>query len=187
VPTLAELAARDGITARPDNAQLAAWLDEFSGHPALIEARAQAAAEGELDEPGAQLLRDWAQAVPVAERPHALLAKFELARQGGDPVPHLEFLDARAQYTPAFAAALSTRYAQAGDHARALLKAERAAGIAPFDADQRELAARAALLAQDYTAAERHLLALTLIEPDRPQHAARLQRLREIVAGQQSK
>ena len=132
-----------------------------------------------------ELLERWAEAVPVAERPHRELVKHFLAQD--DPaeqaraIPHLEFLDARAQYTPAFAAALATRYAESSDITRALIKADRAVSIAPFDADQRELAARVALVAQDFETAERHLDALTRIEPGRPEHAARLARIRAIM------
>lgn len=135
-----------------------------------------------------EFLAAWAEAVPVAERPHRALVRHFLAQE--DPaeqaraIPHLEFLDARAQYTPAFAAALATRYAEAGDAARAQVKADRAVSIAPFDADQRELAARIALVARDFETAERHLDALTLLEPDRPEHGVRLARLREIRQGQ---
>jgi tetratricopeptide (TPR) repeat protein len=131
------------------------------------------------------LLEEWAEMVPVAERPHRELIKHYLASD--DPaeqakaIPHLEFLDARAQYTPAYAAALATRYAEAGDAERALEKAERAVSIAPFDADQRELAARVALVARDMHAAKRHLMALVQIEPDRPEHKRRVTRLLELM------
>ncbi|MEM7622648.1 MAG: hypothetical protein AAF235_05535 [Planctomycetota bacterium] len=134
-----------------------------------------------------ELLAQWAEAVPVAERPHRELVRHFLAQE--DPaeqaraIPHLEFLDARAQYTPAFAAALATRYAESNDIERAMIKADRAVSIAPFDADQRELAARIALVGQDLETAERHLDALTIIEPDRPEHAARLARIQEIMRG----
>ncbi len=149
----------------------------------IVEARD--AAEGTAER--VSLLEAWAEAVPVAERPHRELVKHYLAQE--DPaerakaIPHLEFLDARAQYTPAFAAALATRYAEAGETELALAKADRAVSIAPFDADQRELVARIALVAQDFGTAERHLDALTRIEPDRPEHAARLARIREIMQG----
>ena len=60
----------------------------------------------------------------------------------------------------------------------ALARVDRAATIAPFDAGQREQAARMALLAGDRAAAERHLTALTIIEPDRAVHRRRLEALR---------
>jgi tetratricopeptide (TPR) repeat protein len=93
-------------------------------------------------------------------------------------VPHLEFLDAREINSPAYAAELADLYARLGRQAEAMAKAERAATIAPFDANQREQAARMALLAGDRAAAERHLVALTIIEPDRAIHRRRLEALR---------
>ena len=134
------------------------------------------------------MIEAWAQAVPVAERPHRLLARYYLDRGDAESqdlaLPHLEFLDARAQYTPAYAAALAKRYAEIGEKEKAVLKAERAVSIAPYDADQRELAARVALVAGNYKDAERHLDALTKIEPDIKQHATRLARVRELLAKQ---
>ena len=57
--------------------------------------------------------------------------------------------------------------------------------IAPYDADQRELAARIALVAGNYADAERHLDALTQIEPEIAQHVTRLARVRELMAKNQ--
>ena len=95
---------------------------------------------------------------------------------------HLEFLDARAQYTPAYAAALAKRYAENGAKEKAIAKAERAVSIAPYDADQRELAARVNLVAGRLADTERHLDALTKLEPEIKQHATRLERVRELMA-----
>ncbi len=131
------------------------------------------------------LLEEWAEAVPVAEEPHRLLSKYYLEQD--DPElqtkanHHLEFLDARAQYTPAYAASLAKRYAESGEKELAFDKAERAVSIAPYDADQRELAARVALVAGKFVDAERHLDALVRLEPDRPQHKERLERIRELI------
>ncbi|MEO1583837.1 MAG: hypothetical protein AAFR96_04595 [Planctomycetota bacterium] len=166
--------------------QVEAWGLSDAEREAGLRAAVDAAETG--SDARAEALLAWAAAVPIAETPHRELVKHFLAQD--DPaersraVEHLEFLDARAQYTPAFAAALATRYAEAGDTDRALVKADRASSIAPFDADQRELAARIALVARDPESAERHLDALTRIEPDRPEHAARLERFRELRQGQ---
>jgi Flp pilus assembly protein TadD len=131
------------------------------------------------------LLREWAEAVPVAEEPHRLLSRYYLGQEDAEQQAmaneHLEFLDARAQYTPAYAASLAKRYAESGEKELAFLKAERAVSIAPYDADQRELAARVALVAGKYVDAERHLDALVKLEPDRPQHVERLERVRELI------
>jgi len=49
--------------------------------------------------------------------------------------------------------------------------------IDPYDATLRELAAATAIESGRLEDARFHLRALTLIEPDRPQHALRLERL----------
>ncbi|HCT45714.1 MAG TPA: hypothetical protein DF699_10920, partial [Phycisphaerales bacterium] len=54
----------------------------------------------------------------------------------------------------------------------------RAVAIAPFDADQRERAARVALIVEDYEQARHQLEALTIIEPDREIHQRRLDALK---------
>lgn len=142
--------------------------------------------EWEMNEETAGLLHEWARLVPIAEEPHRLLARHYLKQEDAESqakaTEHLEFLDARAQYTPAYAAALGKRYAESGERDLAYIKAERAVSIAPYDADQRELAARVALVAEKYTEAERHLDALTKIEPDRPMHKERLTRVQELIA-----
>lgn len=188
-PTLRELLADlpESDETEPA-AMLGGLLDRYPEHPMLIEAAAQASLSGRgtLTPETVSLLERWAEAVPVAERPHRELARHFLAQD--DPaeqqraIPHLEFLDARAQYTPAYAAALALRYAEAGRQTLALEKAERATRIAPFDADQRELVARVALMAHDLAAAERHLDALVRLEPDRPEHQRRLERVRQLIA-----
>ncbi|MEM9662458.1 MAG: hypothetical protein AAF937_09135 [Planctomycetota bacterium] len=167
--------------------QAGAWglgADDFDRVAGLMKRASDA--EGGTEEK-VELLLEWAEAVPVAERPHRDLVRHFLAQDNpaeqARAIPHLEFLDARAQYTPAFAAALATRYAESNRFELAMVKADRAVSIAPFDADQRELAARIALVTQDFETAERHLDALTRIEPDRPEHAARLARIREIMQG----
>ncbi|MEM9167074.1 MAG: hypothetical protein AAGB48_08610 [Planctomycetota bacterium] len=185
-PNLEHLARLAGITGQPTEDDLLSMLGDHPGHPQVIEALALATGKerGELTQTQVERLLAWAEAVPVAETPHRRLARHFLAlgpESADAALRHLEFLDARAQYTPAYAAALATRYAERGEHTPALVKAERATIIAPFDADQRELAARIALLTRDFEAAERHLDALTLLEPDRPEHTARLERFRELM------
>lgn len=188
--TIAELIEQDKIEGVPSPDDFARWASELSGHAEITEIAAQLA----MDEAGAPnegvvpMLIAWAEAVPVAEQPHRLLARYYLDRgtaEGEDlALVHLEFLDARAQYTPAYAAALAKRYAEIGEKEKAVAKAERAVSIAPYDADQRELAARVTLVAGQLADAERHLDALTKIEPDIKQHATRLERVRELLAKQ---
>lgn len=184
-PTPATLSARDGLDGRATADDLRRWNGEFPGVPAIIEALAAATiADGApLSEADVALLNSWAAAVPVAEKPHRLLARHEQSSADGGrdrAISHLEFLDARAQYTPAYAAALATRYAESGRNDLALAKAERASGIAPYDATLRELAARVAIVSGAWETAERHLEALVILEPERPEHRGRLARLREL-------
>lgn len=163
-----------------------AWLNRHPANPDALEAFIGLALEesgGVATEELAPVLERYAQARPVDPMPHRVLARHYLSSD--DPsraIPHLEYLDAREQRTAAFAAALAQRYEEQQDYERASTKAERATTIAPFDAELRELAARVALLRADYAAAERHIDALTRLEPERDIHRQRLDRIRQIRA-----
>lgn len=157
-------------------------LEAHADHPQLIELRARAELEatGGRPTPGlAPLLTQWAQAVPVADEPRRLLVL--LAReQGIDPdddttIGYLEHLDARAQYTGAYAAELARLYLRRDEPRRAYEKAQRAVGVEPFDAPLRELAAMVAWRAGELHTARSHVHALTIIEPDREIHRQRLE------------
>lgn len=192
VPGMAELIVREtpegfggGATSAPTLDQLRSWLDEFPGHPVLLRelaTRAIDAGGGEATLESVPALLAYSAACTVDDMPHRALARLFLRTPGREheAIPHLEFLDAREQASPVYAVALAREYAALEDWERARAKAERATQIAPFDADQRELAARIALMRRDFEAAERHINALTIIEPDRQQHKARLERVREM-------
>lgn len=194
-PGLDELIVRDapegfeaGRASRPSDDQLRSWLEEFPGHAVLlreIAARAIDSGGGEATLESVPALLAYAAACPVDDMPHRALARLFLRTAGreSEAIPHLEFLDAREQSTPVYAIALAQQYAALGDWEHAGAKAERATRIAPFDADNRELAARIALMRQDYATAERHIRALTIIEPDREVHKRRLERVREMGGG----
>lgn len=156
---------------------------------ALLAARGAAGPTGE----DVALLRAYAQARPVDPLPHRLLARLLLAGAvpGESPdaaVPHLEFLDAREQNSPSFALELARIFARQANWPRALASITRATQIAPYDPALREEAARIVLRAAGAGAApqrdvqlrdaERHLWALTIIEPNRPEHRQRLEALR---------
>lgn len=171
---------------------IAGWLEKHPAHPDVLEmAVAQA-----LDDAGGRataemipLLERYAAARPVDPKPHRLLAQMYLASPDAAEqlraIEHLEFLDQREQKSTAYATELARRYfarGQDGDLARALAKAERATQIAPYEAPPRELAATIAIKARDFPGAERHILALTRLEPDRPIHLQRLEALRKLRA-----
>ena len=65
---------------------------------------------------------------------------------------------------------------------KAIASAERATQIDPFNAPTRELAATIALQAHDLAGAERHIAALTQIEPTREIHKQRLEAVRKMRA-----
>jgi hypothetical protein len=62
-----------------------------------------------------------------------------------------------------------------------MAKAWRTVSINPYRAGHRELAAAIAVESGDLGEARRHVKALTLLEPGRPQHERRLQRLDELI------
>ena len=112
--------------------------------------------------------------------PHRYLARLYLdIDQGESAIPHLEFLDGREQKTAAYAIELARQYAAIKDWDNAWDKISRAVEIAPFDPGHRELAATVALRRGDYVAAERHILALTELEPQHELHKKRLEAVRK--------
>lgn len=189
VPTLEELRreaseAGRGSPGAPSatREQIDRWLALYPDHPEVLReavARAMEDTDRRLDEETIELLRQYAAARPVDPLPHQRLARHYLAI--GEPAlaaPHLEYLDAREQHSAAYAVELARLYAARGDLERASAKAERATIIAPFVPSHRELAATVALMRGDAPTAERHLQALTVIEPDRDIHRRRLEALR---------
>ncbi len=174
---------------KPDADFVDRWLEKHPNHPDLLrlrlaQLRAQAPSDTELIliDP----LEAYAAARPIAEEPHRLLARIYLGsddhatRLGA--IEHLEFLDAREQRSAAYAIELARLYASASEWDLASAKSERATTIAPFDADVRELAARIAIKSGRLGDAERHILALTQIEPDRELHTRRLEAVRGMMS-----
>ena len=154
-------------------------------HPDVLEGLILAETaffEGEPSEDMVPLLEHYARIRPVDDLPHRLLARWYLTQDTGHEraIEHLRWLDERQTTSAAYAAELARLYADAGDLEQALHFAERASRVAPFDANEREFAARIALLRKDYDTAERHIIALTILEPDRAQHAKRLEAVRKL-------
>jgi tetratricopeptide (TPR) repeat protein len=164
------------------------WLRQYPNHPDVLELaviRSIEKTDGKATAENAPLVERYSAARPVDPMPHRLLAQMYLS--GATPeetadirraVEHLEFLDQREQYTPTYAMELARRYQMLKEWAKAGEKAERAVSIAPYDARPRELAATIAIQMGDLTAAERHIVALTRLEPDREIHKKRLEALR---------
>ncbi|MDX2115460.1 MAG: hypothetical protein SFZ24_07550 [Planctomycetota bacterium] len=161
---------------------LAALAQQHPDHPDVLELLVLDAlqrAGGTPTEAMIPLLERYAAARPVDPMPHRHLARLYLA--GPEPekaIEHLEYLDAREQKSAAYAVELSRRYAALEEWDRAGAKAERATQIAPFDPAHREFAATVAIRRGDLATAERHVLALTELEPQQPIHKQRLERVR---------
>ncbi|MCB9838318.1 MAG: hypothetical protein H6813_03185 [Phycisphaeraceae bacterium] len=182
--------AIEGIEEAPITPELiAAWLERYPDHAGLLAlevARALDASNGLATDANAPLLERYADARPVDPEPHRLLARLYLDSDSPErrarAIEHLEYLDIREQYSPAYAVELARLYAARQQWNEAADKAERATQIAPFDAGHRELAATIAIQRGDLATAERHIAALVDLEPGRSVHRKRLERIRELMA-----
>ena len=176
-----------------EDATLEEWkeaLAKYPQHPDLLLGVIRATLAQSRGSPTADLvptLEAYADARPVDPLPHKLLTTWYLSGGGKDEpsatervIAHLEFLDAREQYTPAYASELANRYGVLGQWDQAWAKALRAVRIAPYDARTRETAATVAVLRKDYEAAQWQLDALKALEPDRGIHSERLDALRKM-------
>ncbi len=167
----------------PPRAQIDALLAEYPSHPELLEVAVDLAlvgTAGRATPENAPLLERYAAARSVDPKPHRLLAQLYLdSGEWERAIPHLEYLDAREQKTPAYATELARRYASRREMPGALAKAERATQLAPYDARPRELAAAVAIQAGELRTAERHIVALSMLEPDRAIHRDRLEAIRK--------
>jgi len=189
VPDLTELF--DTASDDPDNppkiqtlAEIDNLLEKYPDHPQLITLQIGVAlmgADTRLTNSQVALLQHAITIRPTDESPHRLLAKHYLAgetlNEQAKAIDHLEYLDARETYSPAFAGELALLYAQTNQPERAMSKALRAVRIAPYDADQRERAARVALLSNNTKEAIHQLETLVKLEPDRAIHQRRLDAL----------
>jgi hypothetical protein len=185
VPTARELVESlpEGETLNAAHAR--SWLETNPGHPELLSMLVGFALRDRgnlIDEEMVGLLEAMSRARPVAELPHRLLARHFLETgQPDEAIEHLEFLDVRASYEPAFAASLAELYAQRNEDELATAKAERATQVSPFDPRLRELAARVAIATDRLSDARRHIEALILLEPDRQQHFRRLEAIEGLI------
>ena len=177
----------------PTREQVDRWLVKHPTHPDLLELSMDlqiTAAGGKVTSDIVPAVERYAAARPVDPKPHRLLAKMYLDQAAAEPgalsdqaakaIPHLEFLDAREQKTPAYAIELAKRYAALSQFDKAQAAAIRATQLAPFAAGVREVAATIAIQAKNFDLAQRQLEALAQIEPTRDIHAKRLEALKRL-------
>jgi tetratricopeptide (TPR) repeat protein len=164
---------------------LAAMQEKYPAHPDVLEAALDHTLKLAGGKPSAAmvpLIERYAAARPVDPLPHKLMATLALTGEV-DPasvVKHLQWLDAREQHSPAFTVELARRAAAASDWTSAWQRIERGTQLSPYDATIREQAASIAIKKGDFAAAERQLAALVAFEPDRAQHAKRLEALKQL-------
>ncbi len=197
VPDLADFFDTDdeSTAAIPTVAEINTLLEQYPDHPQLITLRigiALVGADTRLSPELVSMLEHAITVRPTDESPHRRLAKHYLAGDSFDErkqaIPFLEYLDARETYSPAYAGELALLYAQGvqPDHAKfAMQRALRAVSIAPYDADQRERAARVALLTNNMDEAVHQLEALIALEPDRQIHQRRLDALNQQIKAEE--
>lgn len=175
-------------TIEPDMATVDLLLARYPEHPDLLELKCAMLLQSNgdrADESMITFLERYALARPVDPMPHQHLARLFLASD--DPshaIPHLEYLDAREQHSPAYAVELARQHAALEQWDAAGAKAERATQISPFDANHREFAASVALQRSDLATAERHIQALVDLEPTRDIHKKRLERVQAMRRGE---
>ncbi len=167
-----------------DDETLDQWMQEYPGHPDLLEIRVrrEIGARGGPDETNIDRLHAYAQARPVDPFPHKKLA--QIWRNSDSPeraITHLEQLDAREQKSPVFAYELARLYRSIGDIDAAMQKANRAVQISPYDADYREQAAALAIEAGRLVLARTHIRAMTLLEPGQTRHRKRLEAIDRLI------
>ncbi|MBM4112196.1 MAG: tetratricopeptide repeat protein, partial [Phycisphaerae bacterium] len=168
---------------------LETWLNEFPDHPDLLELtiRRRMRDREQVDATTATLLEAYQAARPVDPAPHRMLARAALV--SSDPsraIPHLEALDALEERNNAFAIELAKLTRAAGDSSAALEHATKAVRIDPYNASLRELAAAISIEAGRLPVAREHVRALTKLEPDRPQHRVRLERIESMIESSDS-
>lgn len=166
---------------------LLTWLQEYPDHPDLLkmQLRQQVDATGGRDESLIPLLEKYVKARPVDPFSYKRLADIWLHSPTPEKaIPYLEQLDIREEKTPVYALNLARMYREFGEKEFALKKVTRALQINPYNADNRELAAEIAFEAGRLVLVRKHIVALTIIEPNRPRHQKRLQAIDQLIARQ---
>ena len=166
---------------------LLSWLEKYPDHPDLLkmQLRRQVDSVGGQDKSLIPLLEKYVQARPVDPYSYKRLADIWLHSSTPEKaIPYLEQLDIREEKTPVYALTLARMYRENGEKELALKKATRALQINPYNADNRELAAEIAFESGRLDLVRKHIVALTIIEPDRPRHQKRLIAIDQLIARQ---
>ncbi len=162
---------------------LTRWLELFPDHPDLLRLRiSRLRGTRRLGADLIPLLDRYAAARPVDPMPQQMLAAIHL--ESDDPtlaIPYLESVDRLQKYDHTYAIELARLYQRQGRFDIALDRIDRAVTIAPYEARLREEAAAIAIQAGRLDDARRHVVALTILEPDRAQHAQRLQAIERLM------
>jgi tetratricopeptide (TPR) repeat protein len=146
----------------------------YPEHPDLLKLRAIAALHNGDDEQAWPLVQRYADARPIDPWADCALAKLGVRfDQHAIAIRALEQLDQTEQQTGQWSKQLATIYQEQQRFDHALRAIHRALHREPYDATYRELAATIAMQAGDLVAALRHLVAMTVLEPDRPIHHVR--------------
>ncbi|MCC6908190.1 MAG: hypothetical protein IT430_09640 [Phycisphaerales bacterium] len=155
------------------------WLELYPDHPDLLRMRiTRWRGSRALGPDMIPVLDRYAAARPVDPLPQQMLAAIHLeSNQPEKAIPYLESINRLQKYDDTYAVELARLYQQQSRFDVALDRIDNAVHIAPYDARLREQAAAIAIQARDLDDARRHLVALTLLEPDREQHAKRLEAL----------
>ncbi len=173
-----------------DEATVRAFVARFPDHGDLVEMQLRRAKFGAGEEAAEalQLLERYARLRPVDPYPHRIWARMATASgdlsAGGDEraLFHLRELDIRADKDNIYAVAIARNRRAGKDFPAAITAVERAVRMNPFDPSVRELAAAIAVESGSLERARPHIEALMFLEPDRPLHRTRLERLDALIA-----
>jgi tetratricopeptide (TPR) repeat protein len=174
---------------RINDAQLDHWLNRYPDHPDLLEMklRRMVPAAREADASLIETLELYAEVRPVDPFPHKKLAQIWLdSDTPARAIPHLERLDRHEQKSPVFALELAKLYRREGKTDEALAAATRAAQISPYEPVIRVPAAEIAIEAGRLDLARRHIVALTLLEPEHDRHRRRLAAIDRLIETQRN-
>jgi tetratricopeptide (TPR) repeat protein len=160
---------------QPPEGVLATLIKEHPDHPDVLRLIAEQAVQaGDPAKARAAVLR-YAQARPVDPWPNVQMVKLAQELDHKDElIGALTALDSNEQTTGQWAFQLARLYSKEKQWPEALASSLRAIQREPYNADYRENAATMALLAQDMQQALHQVRALTMLEPDRSIHWARL-------------